>query len=162
MGAVIGEREKAPLLRAKFWELPLAELDQNEWEALCDGCGRCCLHKIEDEDTGEVAETNVACTLLDTRTAQCRDYAHRKAFVPDCLRLTLKIVDSVEWLPSTCAYRRRAVNAPLPRWHYLLTGDREGVVRARVSVAGRVVSEDQAGPLEHHIVDWGDGERDAV
>ena len=96
-----------------FWELPLAELDQNEWEALCDGCGRCCLHKIEDEDSGEIAETNVACTLLDTRTAQCRDYAHRKAFVPDCLRLTLKIVDSVEWLPSTCAYRRRAANAAL-------------------------------------------------
>ncbi len=141
-------------LRPKFWERPLADLSQAEWEALCDGCGRCCLHKVEDEDTGEVAETNVACTLLDTRTAQCRDYAHRKAFVPDCLRLTLKIVDSVDWLPSTCAYRRRAAGRPLPAWHYLITGDREGVVRAGVSVAGRVVSEDRAGPLEHHIVEW--------
>ncbi len=141
-------------LRPRFWELPLAELGEEEWEALCDGCGRCCLHKVEDEDTGEVAETNVACTLLDTRTAQCRDYANRKAFVPDCLRLTLKIVDSVEWLPATCAYRRRAADQPLPAWHYLLTGDRDSVVRAGVSVVGRVVREDVAGPLEHHIVEW--------
>ena len=146
-------------LRAGFWELPLAELSQAEWEALCDGCGRCCLHKVEDEDSGEIAETNVACTLLDTKTARCRDYANRKAFVPDCLRLTLKIVDSVEWLPSTCAYRRRAAGRPLPGWHYLLTGDREAVVRAGVSVADRVVSEDVAGPLEHHNVEWPSGER---
>lgn len=141
-------------MRPRFWELPLERLTQEEWEALCDGCGRCCLHKIEDEDSGAIAETNVACTLLDTKTARCRDYANRKAFVPDCLRLTLKIVDSVEWLPSTCAYRRRAAGRPLPRWHYLISGDREAVVEAGVSVAGRVVSEDVAGPLEHHIVEW--------
>lgn len=141
-------------LRPKFWELPLAALSSQEWEALCDGCGRCCLHKLEDEDTGEVAETNVACTLLDTRTAQCRDYAGRKSRVPDCLRLTLKIVDTVEWLPATCAYRRRAADLPLPAWHHLLTGSPDGVVEAGVSAAGRVVSEDIAGPLEHHIVEW--------
>lgn len=146
-------------LRDRFWELPLAELSREEWEALCDGCGRCCLHKVEDEDTGEVAETNVACTLLDTRTARCRDYVNRKAFVPDCLRLTLRIVDTVEWLPSTCAYRRRAAGRPLPGWHYLLTGDRDGVVRAGASIAGRVVSEDFAGPLEHHIVEWPEDDR---
>lgn len=145
-------------LRARFWELPLAELTQGEWEALCDGCGRCCLHKIEDEDTGEVAETNVACTLLDTRSARCRDYANRKAFVPDCLRLTLRIVDSVEWLPATCAYRRRAAGLALPEWHYLLSGSRDGVIRAGVSAAGRVVSEDVAGPLEHHIIEWAEAE----
>ena len=75
-------------MRVRFWELPLAELDREEWEALCDGCGRCCLHKLEDEDTGAIAETNVACRLLDCATARCRDYAHRKAFVPDCLTLT--------------------------------------------------------------------------
>lgn len=141
-------------LSDRFWELPLAALSDQEWEALCDGCGRCCLHKVEDEDTGDIAETNVACTLLDTRTARCRDYANRKATVPDCLRLTLKIVDSVEWLPGTCAYRRRAAGDPLPDWHHLLTGDREGIVHAGVSVSGRVVSEDVAGPLEHHIVEW--------
>ena len=141
-------------LRERFWELPLAQLNRAEWEALCDGCGRCCLHKIEDADTGEIEDTNVACKLLDTRTARCTDYRNRKAFVPDCLRLTLRIVDQVNWLPETCAYRRRGANEPLPDWHYLLTGDREGVKRAGVSVAGRVVSEHDAGPLEHHIVEW--------
>lgn len=141
-------------LRARFWELPLAELSREEWESLCDGCGRCCLHKIEDADTGEIADTNVACKLLDTDTARCSDYRHRKAYVPDCLRLTLKIVDQVEWLPETCAYRRRAAGEPLPEWHHLLTGDREAVHRAGASVAGRVISEREAGPLEHHIVDW--------
>lgn len=143
-------------LRERFWERPLAELSRPEWEALCDGCGRCCLHKMEDEDTGRIEETNVACRLLDCASATCRDYPNRKSFVPDCLRLTLKIVDNVPWLPSTCAYRRRADGRPLPDWHYLLSGDREAVVRAGVSVAGRVVSEIDAGPLEHHVVEWDD------
>ena len=141
-------------LRDRFWERPLADLTREEWEALCDGCGRCCLHKIEDDETGEIADTNVACKLLDTQTAQCCDYRHRKAFVPDCLRLTLKIVGEVNWLPETCAYRLRAAGEPLPEWHPLLTGDPESVKRAGASVAGRVVSETDAGPLEHHIVDW--------
>lgn len=140
-------------LRDRFWELPLAALDRAEWEALCDGCGQCCLHKLEDEDSGEIAHTNVACKLLDTRTARCRDYRNRRAFVPDCLRLTLRIVDKVAWLPRTCAYRLRADGLPLPAWHYLVSGDRDGVVRAGVSVAGRAVSEVDAGPLEHHIVE---------
>lgn len=143
-------------MRDRFWERPLAELSPEEWEALCDGCGRCCLHKIEDEDTGEIADTNVACRLLDCETARCSDYANRKTFVPDCLRLTLKIVDSVEWLPRTCAYRVRAEGRPLPQWHYLISGDREAVKRAGVSVSGRVISETRAGPLEHHIVEWDD------
>jgi uncharacterized cysteine cluster protein YcgN (CxxCxxCC family) len=141
-------------LRERFWELPLAELDRAEWEALCDGCGRCCLQKIEDADTGAIAETNVACRLLDTETAQCMDYRNRKAFVPDCLRLTLKIVEEVSWLPHTCAYRLRAENRPLYSWHYLISGDRQSALHAGVGIAGRVISEAQAGPLEHHIVDW--------
>lgn len=148
-------------LRDRFWELPLAKLNQQEWEALCDGCGRCCLHKVEYEDTGEIEETNVACTLLDCQTARCRDYPNRKAFVPDCLKLTLKLVDRVPWLPATCAYRLRAEGRPLPGWHYLISGNRETVIRAGVSVAGRVVSEDEAGPLEHHVVEWGDGGYDS-
>ncbi len=143
-------------LRDRFWELPLAALDRAEWEALCDGCGRCCLHKMEDEDTGAIEDTNVACKLLDTRTAQCRDYRNRKAFVPNCMRLTLKLVEEVGWLPSTCAYRLRAENKPLKTWHYLISGDREDVIRAGVSAAKRVISETQAGPLEHHVVDWDD------
>ena len=143
-------------LRDRFWELPLAKLNQEEWEALCDGCARCCLHKVEYEDTGEIEETNVACTLLDCQTARCKDYKNRKAFVPDCLRLTLKIVEDVSWLPDTCAYRRRADGRRLPRWHYLLSGDPDAVHLEGAGVAGRVVSETRAGPLEHHIVDWGE------
>jgi uncharacterized cysteine cluster protein YcgN (CxxCxxCC family) len=141
-------------LRARFWELPLGELTRPEWEALCDGCGRCCLHKIEDAETGEVFDTNVACRLLDTGTARCRDYRNRKAFVPDCLRLTPRIVEQVSWLPATCAYRLRAAGRPLPDWHYLISGDRDAVRRVGVSVIGRVVSETEAGPIEHHIVTW--------
>ena len=141
-------------LRDKFWELPLEALNRTEWEALCDGCGRCCLHKLEDGDTGEVIETNVACKLLDHGTARCTDYKHRKAFVPDCLRLTPKLVAQVSWLPETCAYKRRAEDRPLPSWHYLLTGSQDAMIRAGVSVIGRVVAEDDAGPLEHHIVEW--------
>ena len=141
-------------LRERFWELPLEQLDRAEWEALCDGCGRCCTHKLEDEDSGAIAHTNVACKLLDTATARCRDYRNRKAFVPDCLRLTPQIVNTVAWLPGTCAYRLRARGAPLPEWHYLVSGDRGAVVRAGVSVAGRVVSEIAAGPLEDHITGW--------
>lgn len=148
-------------LRDRFWELPLAKLNPQEWEALCDGCGRCCLHKVEYEDTGEIEETNVACTLLDCQTARCKDYANRKTFVPDCLRLTLKLVDRVPWLPATCAYRLRAEGQPLRTWHYLISGDREAVIRAGVSVAGRVISENEAGPLEHHVVEWGDGGYDS-
>ena len=141
-------------LRDRFWELPLAALHRADGEALCDRRGRCCLHKLEDEDTGEIAHTNVACKLLDTGTARCRDYKHRKAFVPDCLRLTLKLVDTVPWLPETCAYRRRAEDKPLPEWHPLLTGGPEAMRGAGKCVAGKVVSEDDAGPLEHHIVEW--------
>ena len=147
------------LVREKFWNLPLDTLTREEWEALCDGCGRCCLHKLEDEDTGEIAETNVACKLLDTGTATCKDYRHRKAFVPDCLRLTPRLVRQVPWLPKTCAYRRRAEDKPLPEWHPLLTGSKQAMIAAGACVAGRVVSEVDAGPLEHHLTEWGDGRR---
>jgi len=147
-------------LRYRFWELPLGDLSRTEWEALCDGCGRCCLHKVEDADSGEISDTNVACKLLDTGTARCTDYKNRKAFVPDCLRLTLRLVKQVPWLPESCAYRRRAEGKPLPGWHYLVSGDREGVVRAGVSVIGRAISETEAGPLEHHLVEWADAARE--
>ena len=123
-------------LREHFWELPLGELNRVEWESLCDGCGHCCLHKLEDEETGEIAGTNVACKLLDTETARCTDYRHRRAYVPDCLRLTLKLVDTVPWLPGTCAYRLRAEGRPLPEWHPLLTGS-HGTVSTSLSVRRR-------------------------
>lgn len=143
-------------LRDRFWELPLADLTRAEWEALCDGCGRCCLHKLEDEESGAIEYTNVACKLLDTKTAQCSDYRNRKAFVPDCMRLTPKLVRAVGWLPHSCAYRRREEGRPLANWHYLICGDRDAVHRRGPGVAGRVVSETDAGPLEHHIVEFDD------
>jgi uncharacterized protein len=139
-----------------IWERPLESLSRTEWEALCDGCGKCCLHKLEDEDTGEVHFTNVACRLLDTTTARCKDYRHRRALVPDCLRLTPRVAATAAWLPASCAYRLRADGKPLPDWHYLISGDRDAVHRAGASVAGKVVSEDLAGPLEHHVVEAGD------
>jgi uncharacterized cysteine cluster protein YcgN (CxxCxxCC family) len=142
--------------RDRFWERPLGELTSEEWEALCDGCGRCCLHKLEDEDDGTVHETNVACRLLDTGTARCRDYRNRRAFVPDCVKLTLRIVGDAPWLPDSCAYRLRAHGEPLPDWHPLLSGDPDGAQKAGVSVAGRCIPEMQAGPLEHHIAEWPD------
>lgn len=142
--------------RTPFWERPLASLNKAEWEALCDGCGQCCLHKVEDEDTGTVYRTNVACRLLDLRTCQCADYRDRKRLVPDCLQLTPKTLPTYDWLPETCAYRRRAAGEPLPDWHYLVSGDREAVHRVGVSVRGRAVSEVIAGPIEQHIV-WPEG-----
>lgn len=141
---------------ARFWERPLETLNRREWEALCDGCGKCCLHKVEDADTGEIYHTNVACKLLDLTTARCTNYVNRRAFVPDCLRLTIRNAGSLEWLPDTCAYRLRAEGEPLPEWHYLLTGDRDTVHAAGASIVGRAVSETVAGPLEQHIV-WPEG-----
>ncbi|MFA9200525.1 MAG: YcgN family cysteine cluster protein [Cypionkella sp.] len=149
-------------LREGFWRLPLAELSRDEWEALCDGCGRCCLHKLEDEDSGEIAHTNVACKLLDRGTARCGDYRNRRAFVPDCLRLTPRLLAGINWLPDSCAYRLRAAGKPLAEWHYLLSGDPGAVHRRGPGVAGRVVSEIDAGPLENHVVDWPDDEDEAA
>ena len=136
-----------------FWQAPLETLDRGQWEALCDGCGKCCLHKVEDEDTGRIYPTNVACKLLDVETALCSNYKHRRAFVPDCLRLTQGKIGDFEWLPSTCAYVLRDAGEPLPNWHYLVSGDRNSVHAAGMSVKGRALSEVYAGPLEDHIVE---------
>lgn len=140
-------------MREKFWEQPLASLDREEWEALCDGCGKCCLHKLEDEETGELHATNVACRLLDRSTCRCSNYKLRRVFVPDCVRLDATTLGTIPWLPSTCAYRLRAEGEPLEAWHYLLSGDRESVHRAGISVRGWTISETDAGDLEHHLVD---------
>ena len=139
--------------RKAFWEKPLSALDRGEWEALCDGCGRCCVHKLEDEDTGELHATNVACELLDRRNGRCTDYAHRKRRVADCVVLKKDRLDELEWLPSTCAYKLRAAGKPLPDWHYLVSGSRETVHEAGQSTRGWTVSEVDAGELEWHLVD---------
>jgi uncharacterized cysteine cluster protein YcgN (CxxCxxCC family) len=125
-----------------------------EWESLCDGCGRCCLHKLRHEDTDAISFTNVACRLLDTKSCRCTDYSHRTQRVPDCVTLTPAEVREIDWLPPTCAYRLLAEEKPLAWWHPLVSGDPETVHTARISVRGRAVSERQAGPLEHHVVDW--------
>jgi uncharacterized protein len=144
----------APMNKAKaFWEKPLASLDRGEWEALCDGCGRCCLHKLEDEDTGALYPTNVACKLLDRRAGQCTDYANRKRHVADCVKLDPAKLDELEWLPTTCAYRLRYEGKPLPDWHYLISGSRETVHEAGQSTRGWTISEVDAGELEYHLVD---------
>jgi len=136
-----------------FWDKPLASLSREEWEALCDGCGKCCLHKVEDEDSGEILGTNIACKLLDRDSCRCSNYRGRRALVPDCVRLTSGTVGALRWLPSTCAYRLRSEGKPLPEWHYLVSGDRETVHEAGISVRGWTVSEDQAGDYEHHRID---------
>jgi uncharacterized cysteine cluster protein YcgN (CxxCxxCC family) len=136
-----------------FWEKPLGELTREEWEALCDGCGKCCLHKVEEELTGEIFGTNVACTLLDRHSCRCTNYTNRKTLVPDCVRLTPEKAATLPWLPSTCAYRLRAEGKPLYPWHYLISGDRETVHEAGMSVRGWTVSENDAGDLEHHLSD---------
>jgi uncharacterized cysteine cluster protein YcgN (CxxCxxCC family) len=136
-----------------FWEKPLESLNREEWESLCDGCGKCCLHKLEDADTGEVHPTNVACKLLDTHSARCTHYRGRRAFVPDCIRLTAANVERFGWLPATCAYRLRAEGKPLYDWHPLISGDPESVHRAGMSVRGWTVSEGEVRDLELHLVD---------
>ena len=136
-----------------FWEKPLQELDRGEWEALCDGCGRCCLHKLEDEETGLLYATNVACELLDRRTGGCTDYANRKKRVSDCVVLSIKGLAKVDWLPESCAYRLRAEGKPLPDWHYLISGSRETVHSAGQSTRGWTVSEADVEELEDHLVD---------
>ena len=137
-----------------FWEdVPLEKLDRGQWEALCDGCGKCCLHKLEDEETGELFATNVACKLLDRHSARCSDYRIRHAYVPDCIRLTPAKLLELDWLPVSCAYRLRAEDKPLPVWHHLISGDRDSVHRAGMSVRGWTISENDAGDLEYHLTD---------
>ncbi len=141
----------------RFWEnVPLDKLDRAQWEALCDGCGKCCIHKLEDEDTGELHATNVACRLLDRRSGACSNYKHRRAFVPECIRLTPAKLKQLDWLPPTCAYVLRAEGKPLPEWHYLVSGDRESIHIAGKSVRGWTISEDDAGELEYHLIDRDD------
>ena len=139
--------------QVNFWEQPLETLDRAQWEALCDGCGKCCLHKVEDAETGEIFPTNVACRLLDRETARCSNYRQRRAFVPDCMRLSPVALRRVTWLPESCAYKLRAEGKALPHWHYLICGDREAVHREGMSVRGWTISETLAGDLENHIVD---------
>ncbi len=130
-------------LRHRFWEkVPLQRMTPAEWEALCDGCGKCCLNKLEDPDTGEVALTRVACKLLDDETCRCTRYDIRHQIVPECITMTpASLREHAYWLPETCAYRLLAEGRPLPGWHPLVTGDPDSVHRAGVSVRRMTVPE---------------------
>ena len=125
-----------------FWKRkPLSQMSGEEWESLCDGCGRCCIIKLEDEDTGELHHTRLACKLLNVGSCRCRDYAGRHASVPDCVVLTPENVLELGWLPDTCAYRLVAEGRELYWWHPLVSGDAETVHQAGVSVRGHARSE---------------------
>lgn len=138
-----------------YWKSKtLAEMSREEWEALCDGCAKCCLHRLEDADTREIYFTNVRCRLLDTDTARCTDYANRSQRVPDCVTITLKELADPYWLPRTCAYRLLAEGKSLPDWHPLVSGDPMTVFESGNGIPGHSVCEDDADDLEHHIIDW--------
>jgi uncharacterized protein len=142
-----------PAPTGRFWEeLPLESLDHAQWEALCDGCGKCCIHKLEDEESGELYPTNVACHMLNRRTGLCSDYGNRHAHVPDCITLTVELAHNLEWLPSSCAYVLRSNAQPLPDWHHLNCGDREEIHRRGKSVRGWTVSEADVDHLEDHLL----------
>ena len=136
---------------APFWETKtLEQMSPTEWEQLCDGCGRCCLLKLEDEDSGECHLTRLACSLLDTASCRCGDYANRHSRMPDCLSIDPEKVRSLAWLPDSCGYRRVDEGRGLAWWHPLISGSAETVHEAGISVRGWVVSEATVSPVELH------------
>ncbi len=146
-----------PDLRPRYWEtVALEAMTRPEWEALCDGCGKCCLIKLEDEDTGQVKYTSVACRLFDDQTCRCGNYALRKQLVRGCVVIRPENLDTtLEWMPATCAYKLLAAGKPLFAWHPLLTGDPQSVHAAGISVRGKTtpeysVAEDE---LENHLIE---------
>jgi uncharacterized cysteine cluster protein YcgN (CxxCxxCC family) len=149
--------QAAPPATKPFWRKPLEELTREEWESLCDGCGRCCLVKLEDEDTGEIHFTDIACSLFDAGSCRCGNYPQRKSIVPDCVQLTPAEVRSLRWLPPTCAYKLVADGKDLRWWHPLISGRPETVHEAGISVRGRVGGHENEVRFEDwpdHIRDW--------
>jgi len=139
-----------------FWKtVPFDEMTNAQWESLCDGCGKCCLIKLQDADTEEIVFTDVVCRLLDVETRQCKQYAKRCALVPTCVKLTPENLDELDFMPPSCAYRRLAEGADLPDWHPLISGSRDSVVAADMSVDARVISEaDFDGDFEDQVAIW--------
>lgn len=138
-----------------FWKTKsLAQMSEQEWESLCDGCAKCCLNKVIDDETDELFFTNVACELLNTKSCQCSNYPNRFKLVPDCFKVTLANRDSFSWLPASCAYRLLDEDKDLPSWHPLITGSQKEMHALGQSVRGKVISEKDAGDLEDHVVYW--------
>ena len=138
-----------------FWRAKsLQSMTPQEWESLCDGCGRCCLEKLEDSVSGEISYTDVACGLLDMETCRCAHYHERHRFMPDCVPLNPTNVSELRWMPSTCAYRLLAEGQDLPDWHPLISGTSQSVIDAGISVKGRCTPANEASDLEDHVVDW--------
>lgn len=127
-------------------------MTHTEWESLCDGCGRCCLHKLEDDADGRMYYTRVACELLDISTCRCKDYANRQKTVPDCIQLSVEQAHFFDWLPDTCAYRLLAEGEPLPEWHPLITGDPQSVIDAGISVRDVAVNESDDIDLTEEVI----------
>jgi uncharacterized cysteine cluster protein YcgN (CxxCxxCC family) len=142
---------------APFWKTKtLRQMSDAEWESLCDGCGRCCLNKLEYENTGEIVFTNIRCHMLDSESCRCSDYPNRKQHVPECIRLTVEEVETLTWLPPTCGYRLVNEGRDLYWWHPLLSGDPETVHTAGISVRGRTVNEKDVDfeDYEDYEVNW--------
>ncbi|MCH1542831.1 MAG: YcgN family cysteine cluster protein [Alphaproteobacteria bacterium] len=139
-----------------FWQtVPLAEMDDAQWEALCDGCAKCCLVKLQDEDTDEIVFTDIVCNLLDQGNCRCTHYAERTKLVPDCVKLTKDNLDKIDFMPPSCAYRLLHEGHDLPDWHPLVSGTHDSVVAAGMSVKGRVTPEIMfEGDAEDRVVDW--------
>ncbi len=138
-----------------FWqEKSLSEMTTEEWESLCDNCGKCCLHKLEDEDTGKIFYTSVVCDLIDLKSCRCTRYTERCTLVPDCLDLKQHDFADYTWLPTTCAYKLLADGKDLPTWHPLVSGSSETVKEAGVSISSYAMKESEIDQIEEHIIEW--------
>ena len=137
-----------------FWKVKsLREMNQQEWESICDGCGRCCLHKLEDADTGELFYTNIACKLLDIENCRCSNYPQRFDLVSDCMSVEQDLYAILKWLPSTCGYRLLAEKKDLPMWHPLVSGDRDSVHVQGISVREIAISEEYVDDPQHYVIE---------
>ena len=143
-------------LRPNFWELPLSELSDREWESLRDNCGRCCLKKLEDEDDGDLYWTRIVCRYHDNERGACTCYGERNEKVPECLNVADMGIETLRWMPDTCAYRLRMEGKPLFPWHPLLSGSQAAMEQAGITIKDKVITEDHVHPLgyDEHIIRW--------
>jgi uncharacterized cysteine cluster protein YcgN (CxxCxxCC family) len=138
-----------------WWEIKhLNEMTRFEWEQICDHCGKCCLHKLEDEADGTIYYTEVACSLLDADSCHCTDYQNRQTLVPTCLQLTANNLDQIQWMPPSCSYRLLREGRPLAAWHHLITADKASIHQQGQSIKGKYIDEKEASDLEEHVVEW--------